>query len=85
MQQFVIVLIDIGNRRWKSNVSSNPIYLTVNQGDVLYDITLIDLPDITRNSLKGQAENIHEQIQELIKKYIAPRTAVSIPILFNIV
>ncbi|CAF3825803.1 unnamed protein product [Rotaria sp. Silwood1] len=52
------------------NVSSNPIYLTVYKRDIMYDLTLIDLPGITRNALPGQAENIHEQILNLINKYI---------------
>jgi len=59
------------------NVSSDPIYLTVYKRDILYDLTLIDLPGITRNALQGQAENIHEQILALINKYIEPVTAVS--------
>ncbi|CAF4203140.1 unnamed protein product, partial [Adineta steineri] len=32
------------------NVSANPIYLTVYKRDILYDLTLIDLPGITRNA-----------------------------------
>ncbi|CAF1619586.1 unnamed protein product [Rotaria sp. Silwood1] len=57
------------------NVSPNPIYLTVYKRDILYDLTLIDLPGITRNALPGQAENIHQQILDLINKYIKPPTA----------
>ena len=63
------------------NVDSHPIYLTVYKRDILYDLTLIDLPGITRNAIKGQAENIHEQILELINKYIKPSTAVSMSII----
>ena len=64
------------------DVSSNPIYLTVYKRDILYDLTLIDLPSgITRNPIKGQAENIHEQILNLINQYIKPLTAVSIDFL----
>lgn len=59
------------------NVSPNPIYLTVYKRDILYDLTLIDLPGITRNPIAGQADNIHEQILNLINKYIEPFTAVS--------
>lgn len=59
-----------------ANVSSDPIYLTVYKRDVIYDLTLIDLPGITRNPLPGQAKNIHEQILHLINKYIEPKTAV---------
>ena len=60
-----------------ANVSSNPIYLTVYKRDIPYDLTLIDLPGITRNPLPGQAKDIYEQILTLINKYIQPPTAVS--------
>ncbi|CAF1456934.1 unnamed protein product [Rotaria sordida] len=59
-----------------ANVSPNPIYLTVYKHDILYDLTLIDLPGITRAPVKGQADNIHEQTLELIKTYIEPNTAI---------
>ena len=58
------------------NVSSHPIYLTVYKEDMPYDLTLIDLPGITRNPLPGQPANIHEQILALINIYIEPSTAV---------
>jgi interferon-induced GTP-binding protein Mx1 len=66
------------------NVSSNPIYLTVYKRDILYDLTLIDLPGITRNPLQGQAENIHEQILDLINTYIKPSTAVSMSMILGL-
>lgn len=59
------------------NVSLTPIYLTVYKQDLQYDLTLIDLPGITRNPLPGQAKDIHEQILKLINIYIQPPTAVS--------
>ncbi|CAF1057239.1 unnamed protein product [Rotaria sordida] len=59
-----------------TNVSSHPIYLTVYKRNIPYDLTLIDLPGITRNPLPGQAEDIHSQILTLINKYIEPSTAV---------
>ena len=62
------------------DVSSNPIYLTVYKRDIIYDLTLVDLPGITRNAMNGQAEDIHEQILRLINKYIEPSTAVSVSI-----
>ena len=64
------------------NVSPNPIYLTVYKRDILYDLTLIDLPGITRNPIPGQADDIHEQILNLINKYIEPPTAVSLFAIF---
>ena len=60
------------------NVSSTPIYLTVYKRNTPYDLTLIDLPGITRNALRGQAEDIHSQILDLINEYIEPPTAVSL-------
>jgi interferon-induced GTP-binding protein Mx1 len=66
-----------------ANVSPNPIYLTVYKRDILYDLTLIDLPGITRNALPGQAEDIHQQILNLINHYIKPPTAVSTAIFFR--
>jgi interferon-induced GTP-binding protein Mx1 len=60
-----------------TNVSLIPIYLTVYKRDIPYDLTLIDLPGITRNPLPGQAKDIHQQILTLINKYIQPPTAVS--------
>ncbi|CAF2595192.1 unnamed protein product [Rotaria sp. Silwood2] len=59
-----------------ANVSSTPIYLTVYKRNIPYDLTLIDLPGITRNPLPGQAKDIHAQILNLINKYIEPATAV---------
>ncbi|CAF4195164.1 unnamed protein product, partial [Rotaria sp. Silwood2] len=58
------------------NVSPRPIYLTVYKRDILYDLTLIDLPGITRNAVPGQAEDIHQQILNLINEYIQPPTAI---------
>ena len=65
-------------------VSANPIYLTVYKHDIRHDLTLIDLPGITRNALAGQAEDIHDQILNLINKYIRPATAVSIIITLSL-
>ncbi|CAF1276579.1 unnamed protein product [Rotaria sp. Silwood1] len=59
-----------------TNVSSTPIYLTVYKRNMPYDLTLIDLPGITRNPLPGQPKDIHTQILNLINKYIEPPTAV---------
>lgn len=33
------------------------------------DLTLIDLPGLTRNSIKGQVSNIEEVIKNLVRKY----------------
>ncbi|CAF0950644.1 unnamed protein product [Didymodactylos carnosus] len=57
------------------NVSSDPIYLTVYKQNIP-DLTLIDLPGITRNPLPGQSKDIYKQIITLIDKYIQPETAI---------
>jgi GTPase SAR1 family protein len=61
----------------ETDISLNPIYLTVYKRDIPFDLTLIDLPGITRNALPGQAKDIYAQILSLINKYIEPPTAVS--------
>ncbi|CAM4838812.1 unnamed protein product [Rotaria magnacalcarata] len=57
-------------------VSSSPIYLTVYKNDIQEDLTLIDLPGITRNAVGDQPENIYERIVDLIIKYIKEPTAI---------
>jgi dynamin 1-like protein len=58
------------------NVSSSPIYLTVYKRDIQEDLTLIDLPGITRNPVGDQSADIYQQIVNLIKHYIEPNTAI---------
>ncbi|CAF1476974.1 unnamed protein product [Rotaria sordida] len=58
------------------NVSSKPIYLTVYKKDIQADLTLIDLPGITRNPIGGQSQTIYKDIVELIEHYIEPSTAI---------
>ncbi|CAF2947029.1 unnamed protein product [Rotaria sp. Silwood2] len=58
------------------NISSKPIYLTVYKKDIQADLTLIDLPGITRNPVGGQSETIYEDIVKLIEHYIEPPTAI---------
>ncbi|CAF3515208.1 unnamed protein product [Rotaria sp. Silwood1] len=58
------------------NVSSKPIYLTVYKKDIQADLTLIDLPGITRNPIGEQSKTIYEDIVELIEHYIEPPTAI---------
>ncbi|KAI9209896.1 P-loop containing nucleoside triphosphate hydrolase protein [Polychytrium aggregatum] len=54
-----------------SNVTANEITLTVFKHNV-NDLTLIDLPGITRVPVKDQPKNIPEIIKEIIMKYIEP-------------
>uniref|UniRef100_A0A8C2Z1V4 Interferon-induced GTP-binding protein Mx n=2 Tax=Cyclopterus lumpus TaxID=8103 RepID=A0A8C2Z1V4_CYCLU len=42
------------------------------------DLTLIDLPGITRVAVKGQPENIGEQIKRLIQKFITKQETISL-------
>ncbi|CAF1185040.1 unnamed protein product [Rotaria sordida] len=58
------------------NVSSKPIYLTVYKKDIQADLTLIDLPGITRNPVGEQSKTIYEDIVDLIEHYIEPPTAI---------
>nr|XP_046240534.1 interferon-induced GTP-binding protein Mx-like [Scatophagus argus] len=50
-------------------ISEEPIDLEIASPDVP-DLTLIDLPSINRVAVKGQPENIGEEIKRLIKKFI---------------
>ncbi|CAF0866737.1 unnamed protein product [Adineta ricciae] len=60
----------------KSNVTSKPIYLTVYKRSIQADLTLIDLPGITRNPIAGQSKTIYQDIIALIEHYIQPATAI---------
>ncbi|CAF4417085.1 unnamed protein product [Rotaria sp. Silwood2] len=60
----------------KYNVSPKPIYLTVYKKDIQADLTLIDLPGITRNPINGQSKTIYKDIVDLIEIYIKPQTAI---------
>ncbi|CAF4778601.1 unnamed protein product [Rotaria sp. Silwood1] len=60
----------------ETNVRSTSIYLIMYKRNIPYDLTLIDLPCITRKPFPGQAKDIHEHILHLINKYIEPPTAV---------
>lgn len=50
------------------NVSDSPITCTVYSSEVP-DLTLVDLPGLTRNPVKGQPDNIEEIIKQMVKKY----------------
>nr|QGU21439.1 interferon-induced GTP binding protein Mx [Planiliza haematocheilus] len=58
-------------------ISSDLISLEVASPDVP-DLTLIDLPGITRVAVKGQPENIGEQIKRLIQKFITQQETISL-------
>lgn len=56
-------------------VVSTPIYLSVFRAHSP-DLTLVDLPGITRNPVGDQPKDIYKQIKDMIYKFITPETAV---------
>lgn len=45
------------------------------------DLTMVDLPGITRVPVKGQPENIYEQISGMIINYIKPQESIILNVL----
>ncbi|XP_051269580.1 interferon-induced GTP-binding protein Mx isoform X2 [Dicentrarchus labrax] len=60
-----------------SGISEDLISLEIASPDVP-DLTLIDLPGIARVAVKGQPENIGDQIKRLIQKYITKQETISL-------
>ncbi|CAF95923.1 unnamed protein product, partial [Tetraodon nigroviridis] len=58
-------------------ISHNLISLEIASADVP-DLTLIDLPGIARVAVKGQPENIGEQIKRLIRCFITKQETISL-------
>ncbi|XP_008289661.1 interferon-induced GTP-binding protein Mx [Stegastes partitus] len=58
-------------------ISNDLISLEIASPDVP-DLTLIDLPGIARVAVKGQPENIGEQIKRLIEKFITRQETISL-------
>ncbi|GAA6091051.1 interferon-induced GTP-binding protein MxA [Tachysurus ichikawai] len=58
-------------------ISDDLISLEVTSADVP-DLTLIDLPGIARVAVKGQPENIGEQIKRLIRKFIVKQETINL-------
>ncbi|CAN6857249.1 unnamed protein product [Brassica oleracea] len=61
-------------------VSDAPLTLHVKKVGVP-DITMVDLPGITRVPVNGQPENIYEQISAMIMKYIEPQESIILNVL----
>ncbi|KAF3338127.1 Dynamin-related protein 4C [Carex littledalei] len=61
-------------------ISDAPITLVVKKKDVP-DLTLVDLPGITRVPVHGQPEDIYEQISHTIMGYIAPKESIILNVL----
>ncbi|ESQ29442.1 hypothetical protein EUTSA_v10023925mg [Eutrema salsugineum] len=61
-------------------VSDTPLTLHVKKAGVP-DLTMVDLPGITRVPVNGQPENIYEQISGMIMKYIKPQESIILNVL----
>ena len=56
------------------NISDTPISLTIFSPNVV-DLTMVDLPGITKVPIKGQPQDIEEQIKKITYKYISQPNA----------
>ncbi|KAJ7953923.1 Dynamin-related protein 4c-like [Quillaja saponaria] len=56
-------------------ISNNPLTLVVRKNGVP-DLTMVDLPGITRVPIHGQPENIYDQIKDMIMEYITPEESI---------
>ncbi|ESQ29440.1 hypothetical protein EUTSA_v10024158mg [Eutrema salsugineum] len=61
-------------------VSDTPLTLHVKKSGVP-DLTMVDLPGITRVPVNGQPEDIYEQISGMIMKYIEPQESIILNVL----
>ncbi|KAF2288340.1 hypothetical protein GH714_006884 [Hevea brasiliensis] len=61
-------------------ISNTPLTLVVKKSGVP-DLTMIDLPGITRVPVHGQPENIYEQIAGIIMEYIRPEESIILNVL----
>ncbi|XP_048322235.1 dynamin-related protein 4C-like [Ziziphus jujuba] len=61
-------------------ISNSPITLVVKKLGVP-DLTMVDLPGITRVPVRGQPDNIYEQIRDIIMEYIKPEESIILNVL----
>ncbi|XP_072992661.1 dynamin-related protein 4C-like [Typha latifolia] len=61
-------------------ISDTPLTLVVKKKGVP-DLTMVDLPGITRVPVHGQPDNIYEQISSIIMEYIAPKESIILNVL----
>ncbi|KAM3314378.1 hypothetical protein ACQJBY_033298 [Aegilops geniculata] len=61
-------------------ISDAPITLVVRKRGVP-DLTLVDLPGITRVPVKGQPDDIYDQIAKIIQDYISPKESIILNVL----
>ncbi|KAK7369171.1 hypothetical protein VNO80_11206 [Phaseolus coccineus] len=67
----------VGNGK---GISNNPLTLVVKKNGVP-DLTMVDLPGITRVPVHGQPENIYDQIKDIIMEYIKPEESIILNVL----
>lgn len=61
------------------SIIDDPILLEIHSPDVP-DLSLVDLPGITRNAIAGQVQNIEEVTKEMSNKYIKDPRTIIIPV-----
>ncbi|KAM1395887.1 hypothetical protein ACFX2I_013643 [Malus domestica] len=61
-------------------ISNMPLTLLVKKNGVP-DLTMVDLPGITRVPVHGQPENIYDQIKDMIMEYIKPEESIILNVL----
>ncbi|BFG37583.1 hypothetical protein CerSpe_238570 [Prunus speciosa] len=61
-------------------ISNTPLTLLVKKNGVP-DLTMVDLPGITRVPIHGQPENIYDQIKDMIMEYIRPEESIILNVL----
>ncbi|KAF8038487.1 hypothetical protein BT93_B1128 [Corymbia citriodora subsp. variegata] len=61
-------------------VSNTPLTLVIKKYGIP-DLTMVDLPGITRVPVHGQPESIYEQISEMIMEYIRPEESIILNVL----
>ncbi|KAK9912638.1 hypothetical protein M0R45_036491 [Rubus argutus] len=61
-------------------ISNTPLTLLVKKNGVP-DLTMVDLPGITRVPVHGQPEDIYDQIKEMIMEYIKPEQSIILNVL----
>ncbi|KAM3288293.1 hypothetical protein P3S67_021723 [Capsicum chacoense] len=60
---------------------SNKLLTLVVKKNGVPDLTMVDLPGITRVPVQGQPDDIYEQISEIIKTYISPQESIILNVL----
>ncbi|XP_050122883.1 dynamin-related protein 4C-like [Malus sylvestris] len=61
-------------------ISNTPLTLLVKKNGVP-DLTMVDLPGITRVPVHGQPENIYDQIKDMVMEYIKPEESIILNVL----